>query len=60
MSRCPECGKYTKDELPHKEQVKSTFVPRHHGHGASNHGDKELNELYKRQNGNGETHGDGA
>jgi hypothetical protein len=51
MSRCPICGKFTTDELPHKEQVKSTFVPRHHGHGASNHGDPEMHDLYKRQNG---------
>jgi len=51
MSRCPDCGKFIKEELPHKEQVKSAFIPRQHGHGASNHGDKEMNELYKKQNG---------
>jgi hypothetical protein len=49
MRRCPQCGRFIKDELTHKEQFKSIFMPRNHGHGASNHGDRDMHELIRHQ-----------
>lgn len=46
--RCPKCGRLVRDpeNITNAEKFKSTFSPRIHAHGASNHGNEpEMREI---------------
>lgn len=56
--RCPKCGRLVRDpdNITNKEKFKSTYSPRIHAHGASNHGNApEMRGIWERSQEKGET-----